>query len=49
LTFFSGRLRAGLPVAAKMAGIASGLGAIAGYLVFGVLADTWGRKPAIWV
>jgi MFS family permease len=33
----------------SLAGIASGLGAIAGYLVFGVLADTWGRKPMIWV
>jgi hypothetical protein len=30
-------------------GIASGLGAIAGSLEFVVLADAWGRKPAIWV
>jgi MFS family permease len=32
-----------------LAGIVSGLGAIAGYLLFGVLADTWGRKPTTWV
>lgn len=32
-----------------LAGIAAGLGAIAGYLLFGVLADTWGRKPTTWV
>ena len=31
------------------AGVSVSLGAIGGYLTFGVLADLWGRKPTTWV
>ena len=32
-----------------LAGLSASLGAIAGYLVFGWLADVWGRKPSTWL
>ena len=33
--------------AASLTGVTYNIGTIAGYLVFGALADRWGRKPAI--
>jgi MFS family permease len=32
-----------------VAGLLASVGAIAGYLVFGWLADTWGHKPSTWL
>ena len=33
----------------SLAGLLYNSGSIAGYLVFGLLADIWGRKPTIWI
>jgi MFS family permease len=43
--------RAGLDAQqwAGLTGLIYNVGAIAGYLVLGVLADVWGRKPATWL
>jgi MFS family permease len=43
--------RAGLDAQqwAGLTGLIYNVGAIAGYITLGVLADTWGRKPATWL
>jgi MFS family permease len=53
MPLFAGQLAAGAGRDAQqwaaLTGVAYNVAGIAGYLVLGVLGDTWGRKPSVWL